>query len=30
MILPLLVKFDEKRKITPTWVLGFTSKWQGR
>jgi hypothetical protein len=22
--------FDEKRAITPTWVMGFTSKWQGR
>jgi hypothetical protein len=20
--------FDEKRAITPTWVMGFTSKWQ--
>jgi hypothetical protein len=23
-------RFDEKRKITPKWVLGFTSKLQGR
>jgi hypothetical protein len=23
-------KFDEKRAITPKWVLGFTSKLQGR
>jgi hypothetical protein len=23
-------KFDEKREITPKWVMGFTSKWQGR
>jgi hypothetical protein len=22
--------FDEKRAITPKWVLGFTSKLQGR
>jgi hypothetical protein len=22
--------FDEKRAITPKWVMGFTSKWQGR
>jgi hypothetical protein len=22
--------FDEKRAITPTWVIGFTSKLQGR
>jgi hypothetical protein len=22
--------FDEKRKITPKWVKGFTSKLQGR
>jgi hypothetical protein len=22
-------KFDEKREITPKWVLGFTSKLQG-
>jgi hypothetical protein len=22
-------KFDEKRGITPTWVIGFTSKLQG-
>jgi hypothetical protein len=21
--------FDEKRTITPKWVMGFTSKWQG-
>jgi hypothetical protein len=24
------LKFDEKRAITPKWVLGFTSKLQGR
>ena len=23
-------KFDEKRDITPKWVMGFTSKLQGR
>jgi hypothetical protein len=23
-------KFDEKRAITPRWVIRFTSKWQGR
>jgi hypothetical protein len=23
-------KFDEKRAITPKWVMGFTSKLQGR
>jgi hypothetical protein len=23
-------KFDEKRKITPKWEMGFTSKCQGR
>jgi hypothetical protein len=23
-------KFDEKRAITPNWVLGLTSKLQGR
>jgi hypothetical protein len=23
-------KFDEKREITPKWVMGFTSKLQGR
>ena len=22
-------KFDEKREITPKWVMGFTSKLQG-
>jgi hypothetical protein len=22
-------KFDEKRAITPTWVMGFTSKLHG-
>jgi hypothetical protein len=22
--------FDEKRAITPKWVMGFTSKLQGR
>jgi hypothetical protein len=22
--------FDEKRAITPTWVMGFTYKLQGR
>jgi hypothetical protein len=22
--------FDEKRAITPKWVIGFTSKLQGR
>jgi hypothetical protein len=22
--------FDEKREITPKWVMGFTSKLQGR
>jgi hypothetical protein len=25
-----LGKFDEKREITPKWVMGFTSKLQGR
>ena len=24
-----LEKFDEKREITPKWVMGFTSKLQG-
>jgi hypothetical protein len=23
------VQFDEKREITPKWVMGFTSKLQG-
>jgi hypothetical protein len=23
-------KFDEKRATTPKWVMGFTSKLQGR
>jgi hypothetical protein len=23
-------RFDEKRAITPKWVMGFTSKLQGR
>jgi hypothetical protein len=23
-------KIDEKRAITPRWVIKFTSKWQGR
>jgi hypothetical protein len=23
-------KFDEKREITPKWVMGFTSKLQGK
>jgi hypothetical protein len=23
-------KFDEKREITPKWVMGFTYKLQGR
>jgi hypothetical protein len=23
-------KFDKKREITPKWVMGFTSKLQGR
>jgi hypothetical protein len=22
--------FDEKRATTPKWVMGFSSKWQGR
>jgi hypothetical protein len=22
--------FDEKRAITPKWIMGFTSKLQGR
>jgi hypothetical protein len=22
--------FDEKRAITPKWVMGFITKWQGR
>jgi hypothetical protein len=26
----LLEHFDEKRAITPKWVMGFTSKLQGR
>jgi hypothetical protein len=25
----ILRKFDEKREITPKWVMGFTSKLQG-
>ena len=25
-----LKKFDEKRAITPSWVIRFTSKLQGR
>ena len=25
-----IFKFDEKRAITPRWVIRFTSKWQGR
>jgi hypothetical protein len=24
------IKIDEKRAITPKWVMGFTSKLQGR
>jgi hypothetical protein len=24
-----IYKFDEKREITPKWVMGFTSKLQG-
>jgi hypothetical protein len=27
--LPCNLKFDEKREITPKWVMGFTSKLQG-
>jgi hypothetical protein len=23
-----MLKFDEKREITPKWVMGFTSKLQ--
>jgi hypothetical protein len=25
-----VLKIDEKRAITPKWVIGFTSKLQGR
>jgi hypothetical protein len=25
-----MLKFDEKREITPKWVMGFTSKLHGR
>jgi hypothetical protein len=26
----IIYEFDEKRAITPRWVMGFTSKLQGR
>jgi hypothetical protein len=25
-----VLKFDEKRAITPKWIMGFTSKLWGR